>query len=364
MNWKKEIENLKAYQPGKTIDDVKKIYGLESIVKLSSNENPFGFSPRVEEYLKKAEFTYSVYPDGYAQKLRTSLADHLGVKENQVILGNGSDEVIQMIARALLQKGTNTVIPSPTFPQYKHNAVIEGAEVREVELNAEGKHKLDKMLEAIDENTSVVWLCSPNNPSGEYITERELTTFLDNVPSHVLTVLDEAYFEYVTAFDYYDSIQLLKKYPSLLVTRTFSKAYGLAGLRVGYGIANEEIISKLEPIREPFNNNIVAQGAAAAALTDQAFIDQCRQDNRKGMEMYYELCEETGLKYIPSQANFIVIDFGIDGDEVFQYLLSKGYIVRSGKALGYPTSIRITVGSPDQNKGLADTIRGFLDTFQ
>ncbi|EDL63185.1 histidinol-phosphate transaminase [Bacillus sp. SG-1] len=362
MNWKKEIENLKAYQPGKTIDDVKKIYGLESIVKLSSNENPFGFSSRVKEYLSSADFSYSIYPDGYAKTLRSSLSDHLNVSEKQIILGNGSDEVIQIIARGLLQRGTNTVMPSPTFPQYKHNAVIEGAGVKEVAVDENGRHNLDKMLDSIDENTTVVWLCSPNNPSGEYIKENELTEFLDKVPSHVLTVLDEAYFEYVTASDYYDSVSLVKKYPRLLVTRTFSKAYGLAGLRVGYGIANEDIISKLEPLREPFNNNIVAQGAAAAALTDQEFIEKCRIENRKGMEMYYELCREKGLEFFPSQANFIVIDFGIDGDEVFQYLLSKGYIVRSGKALGYPTGVRITIGTSQQNEGLIEAIRSFLNT--
>jgi histidinol-phosphate aminotransferase len=361
VNWKKEIDNLKAYQPGKTIDDVKRMYGLESIVKLSSNENPFGFSVRVKEYLSKADFTYSIYPDGYAKTLRTSLSEHYGVAEEQIILGNGSDEIIQIISRGLLRRETNTVMPKPTFPQYKHNAVIEGAGVKEVELDKSGKHDLENMLAAIDENTTVVWLCSPNNPSGEYIREVELTSFLDRVPSHVLTVLDEAYFEYVIADDYYDSIKLIEKYPRLLVTRTFSKAYGLAGLRVGYGIASEGIISKLEPLREPFNNNIVAQGAAAAALTDQEFIDRCRTDNRKGMEMYYDLCEETGLEYFPSQGNFIVIDFGIDGDEVFQYLLSKGYIVRSGKALGYPTAVRITIGTPEQNRGLIETIRGYLD---
>ncbi|MGM0845959.1 MAG: histidinol-phosphate transaminase [Bacillota bacterium] len=361
MNWKKQIQNLKAYQPGKTIDDVKKLYGLNLIVKLSSNENPFGFSAKVDEYLKKSEFTYSIYPDGYAKTLRSSLSSHVGVSEKQIILGNGSDEIIQIIARGLLQPGTNTVMANPTFPQYKHNAVIEGAEVKEVDLDEYGRHNLNEMLNEIDDNTAVVWLCSPNNPSGEYISETDLTSFLDNVPPHVLTVLDEAYYEYVTAEDYHDSINLIQKYPRLLVTRTFSKAYGLAGLRVGYGIANEEIISKLEPLREPFNNNIVAQGAAAAALTDQSFIERCRTENRKGMKQYYELCREMNLKYISSQANFIVIDFGIDGDEVFQYLLSKGYIVRSGKALGYPTSVRITIGTPEQNEGLLETIRGFLE---
>ncbi|MCA0147817.1 histidinol-phosphate transaminase [Rossellomorea vietnamensis] len=360
MKWKSQIQNLKAYQPGKTMDDVKELFNLEKVVKLASNENPFGCSRNVETYLKNNALSHALYPDGYAKELRFKVAEHLSVEPGQLLFGNGSDEVIEIISRALLDGGKSTVMATPTFPQYKHNAIVEGAEVREVPLDAEGKHQLVKMLGEIDDTTSVVWLCSPNNPTGEYIRNGELISFLDAVPSHVLVVLDEAYFEYVVADDYYNSLELLKSYPQLLITRTFSKAYGLAGFRVGFGIGNKDVIGKLDPIREPFNNNTLAQGAASAAIEDQAFIEECRRENRKGLEQYYRFCEENGLAYVPSQANFVLIDFGVSGDEVFQYLMSKGYIVRSGEALGYPHSVRITVGSHDQNEEVIEKMMEFL----
>jgi histidinol-phosphate aminotransferase len=360
MKWKSQIQNLKAYQPGKTMDDVKELFNLEKIVKLASNENPFGCSKKVETFLKTNAFSHAIYPDGYAKELRMKVAEQLSVGPGQLLFGNGSDEVIEIISRALLDGDKSTVMAAPTFPQYKHNAIVEGAEIREVPLDSAGKHQLTKMLAEIDETTSVVWLCSPNNPTGEYIRSEELISFLDAVPAHVLVVLDEAYYEYVVAEDYYDSLELLKSYPQLLITRTFSKAYGLAGFRVGFGIANEDVIRKLEPIREPFNNNALGQGAAAAAVEDQEFIRECRDHNRKGLEQYYQFCREQGLHFIPSQANFVLIDFGVSGDDVFQYLMSKGYIVRSGEALGYPNSVRVTVGSHEQNEEVIEKMKEFL----
>jgi histidinol-phosphate aminotransferase len=364
MQWKSQLHNLKAYQPGKTMEDVKEQFNLEKVVKLASNENPFGCSSNVQSFISSEALSHAIYPDGYAKQLRMKVSGHLAVKPQQLIFGNGSDEVIQMISRALLDHTKSTVMAAPTFPQYKHNAIVEGAEVREIPLDGEGRHQLSEMLDSIDETTAVVWLCSPNNPTGEYIRKGELLDFLDEVPSHVLVVLDEAYYEYVTAEDYYDSIELLKSYPQLVVTRTFSKAYGLAGFRVGYGVGSIDVIGKLEPIREPFNNNSLGQGAASAAIDDQIFIDECREQNRKGLQQFYEFCERSGLKYMKSQANFILIDFGISGDEVFQYLMSKGYIVRSGQALGYPESVRITVGSPEQNDELISLMKEFLALFK
>ncbi|WRP05069.1 histidinol-phosphate transaminase [Rossellomorea aquimaris] len=361
MKWRSQIQNLKAYQPGKTMDDVKELFNLEKVVKLASNENPFGCSKNVETFLKTNAFSHAIYPDGYAKELRMKVAEQISVDPGQLLFGNGSDEVIQMISRALLDGDKSTVMATPTFPQYKHNAIVEGAEIREVPLDSAGRHQLTKMLAEIDETTSVVWLCSPNNPTGEYIRSEEIISFLDAVPGHVLVVLDEAYYEYVVAGDYYDSLELLKSYPQLLITRTFSKAYGLAGFRVGFGIANEDVIRKLEPIREPFNNNALGQGAAAAAVLDQEFIRECRKRNRKGLEQFYQFCEEHGLNYIPSQANFVLIDFGVSGDDVFQYLMSKGFIVRSGEALGYPHSVRVTVGSHEQNEEVIERMKEFLD---
>ncbi|MBS8264685.1 histidinol-phosphate transaminase [Mesobacillus boroniphilus] len=359
MRWKEQLLKLKPYQPGKSISEVKRQYGLSEIVKLASNENPFGSSEKVRNEIAGYAGKFSVYPDGYATELRTHLANHLGVKEGQIILGNGSDEIIQMIARGLLTPETKTVMAAPTFPQYKHNGIIEGCEITEIPL-VNGAHDLDGMAAAIDDRTSVVWLCSPNNPTGIYITEEELTAFMARVPSDVLVVLDEAYFEYVTAKDYHDSLRLLKQYKNLIILRTFSKIYGLASFRVGYGIAHEDTITALEPVREPFNVNSWAQAAAIAALDDQEFVDECKRENKAGLEQFYQFCDGAGLDYYPSQGNFILIDFKSDGQEVFQFLLERGFIVRSGTALGFPTCVRITIGSKEQNQGVIEIIKEYL----
>ncbi|WP_042355269.1 histidinol-phosphate transaminase [Bacillus rubiinfantis] len=360
MRWKEQLLTLIPYQPGKSIESVKRQYNLQNIVKLASNENPFGCSPEVSSLLAEIPVSMAIYPDGYATLLREKLATHLGVGQDELIFGNGSDNLIQIISRALLHPQASTVMASPTFSQYKHNAVIEGASIKEVPA-INGEYDLDGMIAAIDEQTNVIWVCSPNNPTGTYIPAQRLVNFLDQVPEHILVVLDEAYSEYVIADDYYNSIELTRKYQNLIVLRTFSKIYGLAALRVGYGVANPAIIKALEPAREPFNVSAIGQLAAATALADQKFIEVCRQKNRQGLAQFYDFCHQYHLSYYPSQTNFILIDFNKDGDQVFQFLLKKGFIVRSGKALGYPTAVRITVGSTDQNTGLIEVMKQFLE---
>jgi histidinol-phosphate aminotransferase len=350
---------LTPYQPGKSIEAVKRQFKLDKITKLASNENPFGCSEQVLSALKEQE-SLAIYPDGYATNLRESLAEFLNVGQEELIFGNGSDNLIQMISRALLSPDSNTVMAAPTFSQYRHNAVIEGAEIREIPLTDGAQHDLDGMLAAIDDKTNVVWLCSPNNPTGTYIPENKLISFLEKVPAETLVVLDEAYYEYVVAEDYYDSISLARRFENLIVLRTFSKIYGLASLRIGYGIANPAIIKALEPAREPFNVNSLGQLAASIAIKDTKFIENCKTKNRQGLEQFYHFCETHHLSYYPSQTNFILVDFKVDGDQVFQYLLEKGYIVRSGKALGFPSSVRITVGSYEQNEGVLKAISEFL----
>ncbi len=359
MRWKQQLLTLTPYQPGKSIEAVKKEFNLEHIVKLASNENPFGCSKKVLAAIENYQKSYAIYPDGYATNLREALSKFLNVEQEELILGNGSDNLIQIIARALLDQNSSTVMAVPTFSQYRHNAVIEGANIKEVPLN-NGNHDLKGMLAAIDDRTNIVWVCSPNNPTGTYIPEKELVDFLEKVPAETLVVLDEAYHEYVDAEDYYDSISLTRRFDNLIVLRTFSKIYGLASLRIGYGIANPAIIKALEPAREPFNVNSFGQLAACTALSDQEFIHQCKKTNRKGLEQFYQFCETNQLTYFPSQGNFILIDFKVDGDKVFQYLQRKGYIVRSGKALGFPTSVRITVGSFEENEGVLKAISQFL----
>ncbi len=359
MHVKEQLLNLKPYQPGKPIEEVKREYNLSKVVKLASNENPYGCSPKAKQAIVDELEQLAIYPDGYSALLRTKLSGHLDVKEEELIFGNGSDEVVQIICRALLNQKTNTVMATPTFPQYKHNAIIEGAEIREVPL-VNGQHDLDAMLTQIDQNTTVVWVCTPNNPTGTYVNSEKLLSFVSKVPKHVLIVVDEAYYEYVVAEDFPQTTELINDYPNLMILRTFSKAYGLAALRIGYGIGNSELIRKIEPAREPFNTSRVAQAAAMAALDDAEFVTECSVKNKEGLKQFYNFCEELGLEYYPSEGNFILINFKRDSDEVFQALLKKGYIVRSGNALGFPTHLRITVGDQQQNEEIIEALKDFV----
>ncbi len=359
MKAKSAIQPLKPYQPGKGIEEVKKQYNLSHIVKLASNENVYGCSPLVQENWEKISSTLHYYPDGHAEKLRIKLAEHLQVSENELIFGGGSEEVIQMLCRTYLEKGTNTIMANPTFPQYKHYAIVEGAEIREVSLQ-DGKHDLNKMGELIDDNTRIIWLCTPNNPTGGYIQETELVNFLEKVPKHVLVVVDEAYYEYVTAFDFPETIPLLNHYENVMILRTFSKAYGLAGLRVGYGVASENIITNLNKIRGPFNVTSIAQEAAFWALQDSSFIQktvQLNKDVRKSLETF---CEEENLSFYPSETNFLLIHLPKSGLEISEVLLSKGFIVRAGELLGIPNSIRVTVGKKEDMERFQDVLREII----
>ncbi len=349
MKWKNQLTGMKPYQPGRSIDEVKKLFGLKEIVKLASNENPFGCSPKVSEFLTNQTVNHAIYPDGYASGLRQTLATKLGVGENQLLFGNGSDEIIMMISRALLQPGVNSIMAKPTFPQYRHNAIIEGAEIREIQL-LNGAHDLKEMVRHIDDQTAVIWLCSPNNPTGLLIDQPSLIEFIQKVPKEVLIVLDEAYFEYITDSTYINSVDLIKDHENLIVLRTFSKAYGLASFRIGYAIAQKELISRLDPVREPFNNTVMSQGVALAALADEAFINQCRLKNESGKKQFEQFALQHNLHIFPSQGNFVLMEVKADSDLVFEALMKKGFIIRSGNALGTPGYIRVTIGTTLQNE--------------
>jgi histidinol-phosphate aminotransferase len=359
MKWKNQLTGMKPYQPGRSTDEVKEMFGLETIVKLASNENPFGFSPKVSEFLKNQSINHAVYPDGYASGLRQSLAKSMGVEQNQLLFGNGSDEIIMMISRALLQSGVNTVMATPTFPQYRHNAIIDGAEVREVQLT-NGAHDLHEMARQIDGNTAVVWLCSPNNPTGMLINQQELEEFIQKVPKEVLIVLDEAYFEYITESSYKNSINLIKDHENVIVLRTFSKAYGLAGFRVGYAVAQKELIARLDPVREPFNNTVTSQGAALVALEDSSFIETCRHQNESGKKQFEDYAKTHNLHMYPSQGNFVLLEVKADSDIVFEGLMKTGFIIRSGNALGTPGYIRVTIGTTQQNEEFLQKLTAIL----
>ncbi|PYI54908.1 histidinol-phosphate transaminase [Paenibacillus flagellatus] len=360
MQPKSNIVHLPVYQPGKPIEEVKRELGLTEVIKLASNENPFGCSPKAKEAIKAEVESTSLYPDGGAVELTAALAASLGVQPNQIIFGAGSDEVILMIARAYLVKGDETVMASHTFPQYKHNCEIEGAVSVEVPLK-DGKHDLPAMLAKINERTKIVWVCNPNNPTGTMVTRAELNDFLRQVPPHVLVVLDEAYIEYTDSADFPDGIELLPQYKNVITLRTFSKIYGLASLRIGYGVGHPDVIHSINQVREPFNTSRFAQAAAKAALQDGEFIAYCREQNAKGIAYLTGEFDRLGLSYYPAHGNFIMVDVKRPAKEVFEGLLRKGLIVRGGHALDFPTKIRVTVGSAEQNAKFVEALERVLD---
>lgn len=344
MKSKKVLSELTAYKQGKQTKDVQKEFNLDRIVKLASNENPYGFSEKVKEQLKNIDYDFEIYPDGYASQLRTGIAKKWQVKETELILGNGSDDLITLICRAYLDEGLNTVMAKPTFTQYRHHALIEGADVITVPT-VDGHHDLDKMLAAINDNTSIVWLCSPDNPSGTLMPKEQFDHFINECPKDVLVVLDEAYYEFVD-----DSLKLnaerhLNEYENVIALRTFSKAYGLAGLRIGYGLSTEAIINNLEVVRGPFNTSSYSQRAALFALDDDQFIEQIKKLNDDVKQKFVHHLEQLGWTYFDSHANFVLVKTPIDSDKASQFLLEHGFIVRSGSQLGYDNSFRVTIGN-------------------
>ncbi|KKO51991.1 histidinol-phosphate transaminase [Paenibacillus sp. DMB20] len=358
MKPKANIVNLPVYQPGKPVEEVKRELGLSEVIKLASNENPYGCSPKAKEAIVAELGNLSVYPDGSAADLTAAVASHLGVDKKEIIFGCGSDEVIALITRAFLLPGDETVMADQTFSVYKTNADIEGAISIEVPL-VDGKHDLDAMLAAVNDKTKIVWVCNPNNPTGTIVGEEELVRFLDAVPSHVMVVLDEAYNEFVTDASYPQSMKLMDRYKNLVILRTFSKIYGLAALRIGYGVAQAEVIGLINRVREPFNTGRPAQAAAAAALRDQAFVNECRRLNAEGISYLQKEFDRLGLNYFPAHGNFILVDVRTSGKEVFQHLLYKGIIVRPGFER-YPNYIRVSVGTPEQNQAFIGVLEQVL----
>lgn len=355
MDGKKVLKQLAPYKQGMQTDQVKEAYRLDKIVKLASNENPYGYSEQLKNVSSNLFDEINIYPDGHTAKLRTALATKLEVNEDQLIFGSGSDEIVQIISRTFLYPGVNTVMATPTFPQYKHNALIEGATIKEVPT-IEGYHDLNGMLRAIDGDTKVVWICSPDNPTGTILPEKDFYQFMDQCPKDVLVVLDEAYYEYIDDQSTLNSLSSLTTYQNLILLRTFSKAYGLAALRIGYGIMNEDIVSKLNIVRAPFNTTTIAQKAALIALGDQSFIDEATSKNKEVKQTFEQFLNKIGWVYYQSQTNFILVSTPISGTEVYQYLLENGFIIRPGELLGYPNTIRITIGREEDMKQLQDLL--------
>lgn len=356
MIGKRVLNELSAYKQGMQTSEVQRTYNLDKIVKLASNENPYGFSSSVAQELTVNGQAFELYPDGYASDLRTKVANKLGVRLDQLVFGGGSDEVITFICRAFLYEGTNTIMATPTFSQYRHHSLIEGASIREVPT-VNGKHDLASMTEAIDEQTKVVWLCSPDNPTGDIIHPEAFELFMEQCPNDVIVVLDEAYYEYVPYSFQLNLNESLEKYANLIVLRTFSKIYGLAGLRVGYGVTSEEIAEKLNVIRGPFNTSSFAQQVVQVALDDDDFIAESKKKNLEVKNSFKAFLDEIGWGYYESYTNFLLVKTPIDADKATHYLLERGFIVRSGNQLGYPNTFRLTIGTKEDMEDLQAVIK-------
>lgn len=340
------LDSLAVYQPGKPIEEVQRELGLKEVVKLASNENPLGPSPRAIAALSQAVARVNFYPDGSAYRLRSALAARLGVEFDAVIVGNGSNELVQMLSLALLEPGDEVVMPVPTFPRYEPLTRLMGAVPVEVPLR-DYRMDIEAMAARVGPKTKMIYLCNPNNPTGTIVTRQEVEWLFERISPSVLVVFDEAYFEYVTHPEYPDGIEYYRKGYNVMVLRTFSKMYGLAGLRIGYGVGPPQLVSYLNRVREPFNVNMLAQEAALAALEDEEFVALTRKTNEEGKRFLYQAFAARGISYVPTEANFIFFDAGRDEKVVFRRMLEQGVIIRGG--FGYPTHLRVTIGTAEQN---------------
>lgn len=356
MNGKEVLKELSAYQQGKQVNEIKKEYGLERIVKLASNENPFGYSSELRDFFSTSFQELNMYPDGHASELREIIATDLNVSEDNLVFGAGSDELIQLICRTFLYPDANTIMATPTFPQYKHHAMIEGANIKEV-ITKDGYHDLEAMLELIDDNTRIVWLCAPDNPTGTLFSKESFYNFMDACPKDVLVVLDEAYFEFIDESKNLSALEYLSSYKNLIILRTFSKAYGIAGLRIGYGVMDERLSAKLNVVRAPFNTSIIAQKAAKIAFKDQTFIQDTVEKNKTIKKEFLTFLDTIGWHYYDTETNFVLISTPMSGLDIFEELISNGFIIRPGELLGYPNTIRVTIGSDPDMKELQNILK-------
>ncbi|MCA1596651.1 MAG: histidinol-phosphate transaminase [Chloroflexi bacterium] len=353
------IRRLIPYSPGRPIEEVQREHGLTDIIKLASNENPLGPSPAAVSAIQKASSQVGLYPDASCFELRTALARRLSVEPSMLVMGNGSDEIIHFLGLAVLQPGDEIIQASPTFVRYEAAAIMGQCECLSVPLRNH-THDLEAMADRFTERTRLVFISNPNNPTGTMNTRSELETLLSRLPARALLVLDEAYFEYVDHPDYPDSLEYVRGGANVIVLRTFSKIYGLAGLRVGYGVARPDLIGFVNQVREPFNVNLLAQVGALASLADDSQVERSLTVNRAGMKFLEESFRKMGLEFIPSVANFLMVDVRRSSLEVCADLERRGVIVRAGAAFGMPTYLRVTVGTMPQCERFVQTLREIL----
>jgi histidinol-phosphate aminotransferase len=350
------VQQLQPYEPGKPVEELKRELGLRDVIKLASNENPRGPGHEAREAVRHALDDLHRYPDGQGHDLKLGLAEHLGVSSEQITLGNGSNDVLELIARAWVAPGDRIIYSQYAFAVYAIAARSVSANPVEVPAALFG-HDLEAMAAAVTERTRVIYVANPNNPTGTWHHEHAIETFLNEVPEDVLVVLDEAYFEYVEESHYPDGIRLLERFPNLIVTRSFSKIHGLAGLRIGYAVSSPEIADVLNRIRQPFNVNTAGQAAALAALGDHDYVEDSRSLNTSGLAQLAEGLNQLGLEYIPSVANLLSFRAGPEAQSVYEGLLREGVIVRPLAGYGMPEHLRVSTGLPEEHERFLDALK-------
>lgn len=357
------IQPMQPYVPGMSFEKLAELYDHDprDIIKLASNENPRGCSPVIQSAINHAAATLNRYPD--QGRLTEALAQFYGVEQNQITIGNGSNDVLDLVARAFLDADSEAISSEYGFIVYRLATQMTGAKNVFTKDTPTYTHDLDEMKNAITEKTRVIWIANPNNPTGTLLTNQQLRLFIETVPSNIVIVLDEAYYEYLPKNQASDSLRWVEQHPNLVVVRTFSKIYGLAGLRVGYAIASSKITELLNRVRQPFNVSGVALAAAEAALSDQAFVKDSFRANQEGKQQLEQGLTHMGYEFITSSANFVAVQFS-DPEACKQFLLSRGIIVRPIKEYGLPQHLRITIGSSKENEALLAALKDFSKNSQ
>jgi histidinol-phosphate aminotransferase len=340
------INDLPDYVAGRTIEEIKRKYGLAEVYKLASNENLFGPAAGVKETLKESAESINYYPDSDTFEIRTAIAGKFNISKDNIIMGDGTDQVIEMICDCFIDRQDNIVTGDPNFLIYEKSALISGGSAKKIPLRPDFSQDIKSILEAADSNTKAIFIASPHNPSGTIISKKDFDYLLKNAGRNILIVMDEAYYEYMPPQKQIDTISYIPDNPNLVVLRTFSKIYGLAGLRIGYGIADTEIITGLNKIRLPFNVSSVAQKAACAALADGEYIVKVRDIILSEKEKFYMAFKGAGIEYVESFANFVLIKTGEKSGAIVEELLKNGFIVRPGVNLGLPDYIRVSMATP------------------
>ena len=359
LNYRKAIEPLEPYVPGRPIDAVKKLYNLDRVVKIASNENPGGCSPRVAEAVAEALKSTAVYPDGNCTRLREALAARIGVSPDMLVFGAGVDELISMACKVFIGDGDECVTGEVTFSQYEASVVAMGGKTVLAKMR-DNAYDLDGLIARITPRTRLIFIANPNNPTGTAFFEDEQREFIKKVPENVIVVFDEAYAEYAGTDRFPKTLEYLKEYRNVILMKTFSKIYGLASLRVGYAAASPEIIKLFEKIRNPFNVSSMAQAAALAAIGDDGFVAESARLNSEVKAYFCGELDGMGVKYIPTYANFVLVKINGSSMEMFESLMRRGYIIRAGKPLGMEGWIRVTFGTMEEMKGFLGVLKELL----